>query len=775
MKKYNLKKGYRVPGRGHDTNVRAGIVVFIGLLLCASACTSQQDLVSYVNPLTGTAASTTRSAQNTHSEQNGNTIPAVGVPFAMTQWTPQTRPTEKKCQAPYYFKDRYFSGIRGTHWLSGSCTQDYGSFTIMPIAGNLQTRVENYRCSFDHHKETATPYFYRVELPRYHLSAEVTATSRCGMMRFTYHEKDSAYVLVVPNSDRNDAFIKIDKTHHEIVGYNPAYRIYQGWGLPAGFSGYFVIRFQHPFRNSGTFSGDSIFSADSLSNREQEGAYAGFDLSKDSVLLLKVGTSFSSIEEARKNLDAEIPGWDFHTVKENTKDIWEKSLEKIRVKGTETDKRIFYTAMYHTMQQPRIFNDADGTYPVFAQQYKLAALKDGNYYDDFSMWDIYRADIPLCEILAPSMVNDWVRSMILKGQQGGWLPIFPCWNNYTAEMIGDHVTAFIASAYLKGIKDYDIEEAYRLMYQNAFDQPPEKDYLDGKGRRALSSYIKYGFIPLEDSVPHAFHKKEQVSRTLEYAYDDYCLALVAKHLKKNNDYQILMKRALNYKNVFDNNVGLMNGRYTNGNWYSPFYADKRIKFVTESTPRQYSFYVPQDIPGLARLMGGRAAFELSLDSLFMKGNYNHGNEPDQQAPFLYNHTPHAWKSQLQVRKILQNEYADGPGGLSGNDDAGAISAWYIFASLGFYPVDPASGKYLIVSPLFDRIRIKINKNNTFSIVTHKQSLHSMYIDKIKWNGRPYLKNYLLYDNIMQGGKLEIFLGDHPSDWGSNQNDQPKGL
>src|SRR5882757_4807598 len=265
-------------------------------------------------------------------------------------------------------------------------------------------------------------------------------------------------------------------------------------------------------------------------------------------------------------------------------------------------------------------------------------MPGGQYYDDFSMWDIYRAQLPLMEILQPALVNRFVQSLVLKGQQGGWLPIFPCWNSYTAAMVGDHGTAFIASAYAKGIRGYDVNEAYRLMRKNAFETAGVEDYKNGMGRRALPSYLKYGYIPLEDSVPEAFHKKEQVSRTLEYAYDDYALSVMAAGLKKEDDRKILQQRALNYKNVFNTESGMVRGRYADGSWWQAFQPDRRERYITEGTPRQYTFYVPQDVPGLARLMGGSTALEKALDSLFAKNEYWHGNEPGHQIPFMYNYT-----------------------------------------------------------------------------------------------------------------------------------------
>ncbi|SFF01631.1 alpha-1,2-mannosidase, putative [Chitinophaga sp. CF118] len=714
-----------------------------------------------VQPLSGTAASTTASAlkHGTGTESYANTIPAVTLPFGMTQWTPQTNTTENKCVPPYSYKDSLISGFRASHWLSGSCTQDYGSFTIMPISGKLKTT--DYAIPFSHEQEMSTPAWYHIDMPG--LSTEITATARCSMMQFTMSRTDSLYLLIKPNSDKNKGFVRVDPARNEITGYNPVYRIYQGWGKPAGFSGYFVIQIERQTKTSGTAAGAQLFQTDSIKDLADIGAFAGFHLQKGEILRIRTGTSFTSIEAARKNLQAEIPDWDFKTLMNNNRKVWDEALGKIKVATeNEKDKRIFYTAFYHAMQHPRLFNDVDGTYPKFAGNYQSAHLAKGNYYDDFSMWDIYRAQLPLYEILQPALVNDLVRSLILKGQQGGWLPIFPCWNSYTSAMIGDHSTAFIASAYAKGIRDYDAQEAYRLMRKNAFDIAPEQDYANGMGRRALPSYLQYGYIPMEDSVPMAFHKKEQVSRTLEYAYDDYALSVVAKSLGKTKDYKELSLRAKNYRNIFDTTTGLVRGRYANGSWYTPFQPDHKEPYVTEGTPRQYSFYVPQDVPGLTKLMGGPAKLEAALDSLFIKNEYWHGNEPGHQIPFLYNYTPAPWKTQQRVRQILADEYSDGPGGLSGNDDAGQMSAWYIFAAMGFYPVDPVADQYLLCAPLFDQTTIQLPGAKKLEITSHKQSKTALYIRAVKLNGKTHATDRISHQELMQGGKLEFFLQDEPA-------------
>lgn len=654
--------------------------------------------------------------------------------------------------------------------------QDYGSVTIMAITGKLKTT--DHSAKFTHRNEQSTPYVYRVNLPSYKLHAAVTATPRCGLIEFTADAADSLYLLITPNSDYGEGYIKVDTKRGEIYGYNPAHRIYQGWGNPAGFSGYFVIKIEKQLSIKGTFAGNKISQADSIKDRKNIGAYVGFKVNKGEKIHVRVGTSFSSLQGARLNLNTEQPGWDFDKAVATCKNIWQQALKQVVITTpNEVNKRIFYTSLYHAMQHPRLYNDVDGTYPMFASSYKLTKAVNGNYYDDFSLWDIYRAQLPLFEILQPKLVNNLVQTLMLKGEQGGWLSIFPCWNSYTSEMIGDHTTSVITSAYLKGISTQNLQKAYKLMRKNAFELPAKKeDYEEGKGRRALTSYLKYGYIPLEDSVKDAFHKMEQVSRTMEYAYDDYALAQISKKLGMNADYSTLMKRSGYYANVFDKSVGLVRGRMQNGDWAKPFNPDVKQTYITEGTPRQYTFYVPHDVQGLAKLMGGRQKLEASLDSLFFKNEYWHGNEPGHQIPFMYNFTASSWKTQKEVRTILASEYSDGPGGLGGNDDAGQMSAWYLFAAMGFYPVNPVSGQYLLCTPLFDKVSINLQSGKKFEVICLKASAGASYIHAVKWNGKPYSKNYISYANMMQGGKLEIYLQDKPDkSWGSKLPDQPAAL
>lgn len=771
-----MNQNYR---RTRKINIFKSLLFIMSCASVISTSAQNQGLIKYIQPFSGTAASTTPASQHIEdkTERLANTIPSVAPPFGMTQWTPQTQLSETKCLAPYYFNNKKFYGIRATHWISGSCTQDYGSFTIMPISGKLKTKPADYATDYNHDEEISTPAYYKLKLPSYQLSTEVTATLRAGMMRVTALKADSVYLLITPNSDQNKGFIKVDAKRGEIWGYNPVHRIYQGWGQEAGFSGYFFVKIRRNVKTSGVYSEHLISGREEIARQKNIGAFVGFHLNKGEELIVSTGTSFTSIEAAKHNLEVEIGESDFKSVLAKSENTWEQTLAQVKVSGNdEQRKRIFYTALYHSMQHPRLFNDVAGTYPQFAGNYQNKQLKSGNYYDDFSMWDIYRGQLPLVELLQPELANDFVNSMILKGEQGGWLPIFPCWNSYTAAMIGDHVTAFIASAYNKGIRSYDVNSAYSLMHQNAFEMPDSALYLDGKGRRGINSYLKYGFIPMEDSIPNAFHKKEQVSRTLEYAYDDYALATIAKDLGKKADYETLIKRAFNYKNVFNPEEKMVRGRYADGEWYKPFYADHRESYITEGTPRQYTFYVPQDVPGLAKLMGGRKALENQLDSIFAKNEYWHGNEPGHQIPFMYNYTAAPWKAQKHVKNILDNEYSDGPGGLSGNDDAGQMSAWYVFACLGVYPLDPVSGFYMLTAPQFENTTIRLTNGKNIQLSCHRKTKKSSFISSVTVNGKPYTKTYIDHATLVKGTKIDFYLTDQPNkNWGHDAKDQVSAL
>jgi len=721
--------------------------LFLGLSLCLVA----QNPESLVNTLIGTAPATTVSSKRhseAGSELRGQTFPAVGRPFGMTQWTPETRTTELKCISPYYYNDRFITGFRGSHWMSGSCTQDYGSASLMPFTTGLRDTITRPPVSkFSHKNEVASPSYYSVILDSYSVQAELTASVRSGIIRFTYPGREKSCVFIRVNSDENEGSIMIDQSRNEIILRNPVHRIYQGLGSSAGFSGWFVIRFDTPFEVM-----------DKLKTHQQIALSFGNELT----VTASIGTSFTTAVNAGLNLESEIPDRDFEKLRQTTQNIWNQTLGKIRTGGGDKDAmQMFYTALYHCYQMPRIASDVEGWYPGFAGDTAIQKAEGFDYYDDFSMWDTYRALHPLMTILEPEKTLDMIKSLVVKAEQGGWMPIFPAWNNYTAAMIGDHATVMIADAYLKGIRDFDIAKAYGYLRKNAFEQPPFEEYADGKGRRALNSYLRYGYIPLDDSVWQAFHKREQVSRTLEYAFDDYALARVAESAGKKDDHETLMKRSQNWRNVFDTETGFARGRFADGTWITPFDPLKKASFICEGTPFQYTWYVPHDIPGLIQMMGGQAAFVRKLDTFFSGGHYWHGNEPGHQIPYLYAMTGEQAKTQELVKKIISEEYGTGPGGLSGNEDAGQMSAWLVFSMMGFYPVCPASNQYVVTTPFFDEIRIMFPRNRQFIISSVSQKPGNKYIRAVTKDGGVYSNWYITHEDIMKGSRFTFQLTDNP--------------
>lgn len=743
------------------------LYILLSCLCCWLGTVKGQSLLQhYVDTRLGTAANTTKSAGTfgKHSEEYGQTLPAVLMPHGMNFWTAQTQDTEKKCITPYYYRDSKIQGFRNSHWIVGGCTQDYGSMTLMTVTGELKTQPAERASSFSHNHEIALPSYYSVYLDDYQTRAEMTAQSRSAIFRFTYDREGMAYLVVNPNSDYGEGYIEIDQTKKEIRGYNPVHRIYQGWGEPAGFSGYFVIRFEKMPEECGVYQDSLVYKQRVFIGKEDNiGAFIGFRVRKGEQILVKAASSFVSIEGAEKNLEQEIPDWDFSSVRTKLQQSWEQQLAKITVKGEKNEMQKFYGAFYRTSFLPHEFNDVDGAYPAFSKGTPVCYAKGWTYYEDFSMWDTYRALHPLLTITDTKREGDMVHSLLDKYKQGGWLPIFPCWNSYTAAMIGDHCISVIGDAILKDIKGFDIDLAYEAMRKNAFETPASfEEYKNGKGRRALSSYLKYGYIPLEDSVKEAFHTCEQVSRTLEYAYDDYVLAQVAKKLGKKSDYSLLLKRAGNYRNVIDPRTGYAQGKHVDGTFLNDDNAFRFVRFITEGVPAHYTWYVPHDVRGLMNSMGGKEKFAEKLDSMFSQHRYWHGNEPCHQVAYLFNYAGQPWKTQQQVNFIRRTEYDNTPGGLSGNDDAGQMSAWYVFSALGFYPVCPGSPYYIIGSPAFEEAKIQLENKKTFTVRALGVSEKNCYIQSARLNGKPYEKTYLTYKQIMEGGVLTFVMGDKPN-------------
>lgn len=756
----------------------------------------------------GTAVSQTLTAGmfGQGTEEYAHVLPAVLEPHGMNFWTPQTcGDTEAKGVCPYTYMtgENAFRGFRCSHWIVGGCTQDYGSFTILPVTVRPDS-VTDYAPTFRHDDgcELATPQKYKARLcgadsARSEIVAEMTGRSRSAIFRFNYSNPDSAYIVITVNSDEGVGEIGIDYERKLIWGKNPVHRIYQGWGEEAGFCGWFVVKYKDEIEASGRIDRQRI--------------WVKFKHPQD-VVVLKTASSFTSVDGAMLNLESEIPHWDFTKTEVELSQVWKKKFAQFCVMADNNDSlHKFFTAVYHASFLPHAINDVDGAYPRFgdgAKQMNDNTLVDFStmltmydYYDDFSMWDTYRALHPLLTIIEPQKDGEMMQSLVTKYKQGGWMPIFPCWNSYTAAMIGDHCASVIADAYVKGVRNFDVANAYRGLRKNAFESPATyEEYKNGMGRRALKSYADYGYIPLEDSVKEAFHQHEQVSRTLEYAYDDYALAQFAKGLiespytpkeldKKEllKDYKLLMKRSRNWKNVIDSKTGWANGRHANGQFVTAAdtqyikepekHPDSHLltpatfsTFITEGVPAHYSWYVPHDVPGLIKAMGGKKAFEEKLDQMFgftadglHKGGglYWHGNEPCHQIAYLYDFIGKQWKTQKVVRHIMDTEYLNSVGGLSGNDDAGQMSAWFIFSAMGFYPVCPGTDRYYLGAPLFPKMVISLENGRQFSIVANSLSENKIYVESVTLNGKKLSVPYITHEQIMRGGELRFEMTDSP--------------
>lgn len=806
-----------------------------------------------INTMVGTAQANTKTAGKfgKGSEEHGQTLPAVLVPNGQNFWTPQTQDTEKKCIAPYYYKDTELQGFRNSHWIVGGCTQDYGSFTIATLGGKLRLQPEERATRFSHEDEVSHPHYYAVHLRDEHLKTEMTALSHSAIFRITPDQDEEVHIVINPNSDEGEGYIEIDTLHHIIYGYNPVHRIYQGWGEPAGFSGHFVLdysgelNFDVPsldisnprygetpcgFDDFGVFSKEEKTPQGLSAKGSRSGAWLTFKGKAGKPIEIRAASSFTSKKNACDNLVGETAGgFDFDDFILNAETIWCDRLHAIDVESKDVAKvNQFYGALYRASFLPHEMSDVYGSYPTFSKgkveildSSDSSALDDSadiadvlyvdtacvdsiatipTIYGDFSMWDIYRAELPLCNIITPTLSGDMMQSLANMYKEGGWMPIFPCWNSYTAAMIGDHSGVVLADAYVKGIRNFDAKTAYEGMRKNAFESPKTfEEYKNGMGRRALNSYLKYGYIPMEDSVKEAFHTNEQTSRTLEYAFDDFAVAQLAKALAEScsaeakdgpctrqslkADYAELMRRSENWRNVINPKTGWADGRHQNGKWEGNTDLVHRKSYITEGATCHYTWYVPQNIQGLFNVINksvdksakrlNRNAQGISqsdtmsavvsrLDKMFDEGLYWHGNEPCHQVAYLYDAAGAPWKTQQRIHHILNTEYNDTPGGLSGNDDAGQMSAWYVFSAIGFYPVCPSTPYYYIGTPSFDKVTFNLENGKKFEIQAHGVGDKAFYIQKTLLNGKPMSGYQLSHDDILKGGNLEFWMGERPA-------------
>ena len=714
-----------------------------------------ENLTRLVDPFIGTGG-------------HGHTFPGASVPFGMVQLSPDTRLEGWDGCSGYHYDDARVYGFSHTH-LSGTGVPDYCDILLQPTTGALRLNngadgTPGYASAFDKKDEMASPGYYRTTLKDYGVDVELTATARAGLHRYQFPAGKPARVVV--DLEHRDEVID---SSLEFIGDRElaGYRRSRGWAVDQ--TVYFVARFERPFATKGVAIDGSTQNGGARASGKHVKAWAGFGDAGGS-LVVKVGISAVSIDGARRNLDSEAPGWDFDNVRARAATAWERELSRIQIEGgTPAQRTIFYTALYHTLLCPNLFMDVDGSYR--GRDGAVHRATGFNYYTVFSLWDTFRALHPLLTITSRRRTADFVRTFIRQYQEGGRLPIWELAGNETQCMIGYHAVPVIADAMMKGIGGFDEQLAFEAMKHSA-----EED------RRGLGAYARSGFIPAEV-------ESESVSQTLEYAYDDWCIAMVARKLGRTDEYARYIRRAQSYKNLFDPTVGFMRSRLE-GCWFSPFDPSEVNFNYTEANAWQYSFFAPQDVQGLIELYGGPQAFAAKLDALFaansklggnqqvditgMVGQYAHGNEPSHHIAYLYAFAGQPWKTQAMVRRLLDTMYTDQPDGLIGNEDCGQMSAWYVLSALGFYSVTPGSNAYVLGTPLFPKATIRLENGSSFVIRANGVSDGAPYVHAAELNGQPYTRAFIDHETIARGGELAFEMGTQPNEeWGTGEGDVPR--
>ena len=744
--------------------MRKIIFLVILFLLSSSITFTQIDYTKFVNPFIGTA-------------EHGHTYPGAALPFGMMQLSPDTGTEGWDWCSGYHSSDNSIMGFSHTH-LSGTGVGDYGDILFMPytgatkfLPGSKENPDEGYRSKFSHENEKASPGYYSVFLEDNKINVELTATKRCGFHKYDFKNSGTGSLIIDLTHGIEDtpidAFIRI-VDENKIEGY----RTSSGWAKKH--SVYFYAEFSQNISNYLIQLNNSEIKDNSVKGQFVKAAL-NFNLNSTNELMVRIGISAVSIDGAKKNLFEEIPDWNFENVKNNANKIWNNWLSKIEVDGGTNDQKVtYYTSMYHAFLSPNIFNDVDKKYIGMDGKIKIA--KDFDMYTIFSLWDTFRALHPLLTILDEKLTTDFIKSLIAKYEESGLLPVWELASNETNTMIGYHSIPVIVDAYLKGINNFDIEKAYKAMTNSAM-----------RDERGLMYYKNMGFIPMDKA-------HDAVSSTLEYAYDDWCIAQVAEKLGKKDDYKYFMSRAKNYENMFDPKTKFMRGRYNSGEWsknfdpVAPSYLGSGE--FTEGNSWQYTWFVPQDITGLKKLIGGDKLFKQKLDSLFtlevdhekyqmpsdvtgLLGQYAQGNEPSHHIAYLYNFCGYPWESQSILRKIMNDFFHSDRNGLCGNEDCGQMSAWYVLSAIGFYPVLPGSNQYVIGSPLFDKVTIHQENGKDFTITAKNNSNENKYIKSSKLNGKKYNKLFFTHNDLRSGSSLLLNMSSKPNkEFGNEISSRP---
>lgn len=745
------------------------IAASLGLLLLATLPSQAEtrDLARYVNPMIGTGG-------------NGGIIPAAGVPFGMVQLCPDTRESGNG----YHFSDSQIMGFSHVHKSGGGCG-DFLDILFQPVPGAKLAKLPDaypangYAASFAHATETAAPGFYSVMLEDFHTRVSLTATNRCGFHRYQFPQTGSNYVMVDLNHGNHGACTICKEDDHDrvmsaeikAIGKRAiaGHRISTGWAPEQHV--YFYAEFSEPFTSIAIYDNQQrIADATEGAGTDMRAALC-FETNSNKEILVKVGISSVSTEGARQNLEAELTDWDFPNAQSRARGLWEQELSKVAIPdGDSKAREIFYTCLYNTLRYPMLYSDVDGNYR--GADHKVHRADGFNDYGAVvGIWDTFRAATPLLTILHPDVANDYVRTLLDHYKYFGQLPIWVLAGNETFQMVGLPSMPVIADCYFKGIRNYDAEAAFEAMKQSAM-----KDFCGTSMRYpvGLKNYKQYGYVPADLEM-------EAVARTLEYAYDDWCVAQMAKMLGKQNDYDYFIQRAESYRKVVDPTTRLARGRMADGSWrtpFDPFLSNHRRDDYCEGDAWQWTFFVPHDVTGLAKQMGGNNVLVTQLDSLFtldsklhganasgdvsgMIGQYAHGNEPGHHTIYMYDYVGQPWKTQKYVRQVMDTLYDNTPEGICGNEDTGQMSAWYVWSAMGFYPVRHGNGEYMVGTPLFNHLELR-HSHGKLVVLAPNVSADKKYIKSIHLNGQKLSRFHLLHDELFgKDALLEFEMSKDP--------------
>ena len=746
-------------------------ILLTACLIACSLMAEAKDWTQYVNPLMGT--------QSSFELSTGNTYPAIARPWGLNFWTPQTGKMGDGWQ--YTYTANKIRGFKQTHqpspWIN-----DYGQFSIMPVTGKLEFDEEKRASWFSHKGEIATPSYYKVYLAEHDVVTEMTPTERAVLFRFTFPENEHSYIVV--DAFDKGSYVKVIPEENKIIGYTTR----NSGGVPENFKNYFVIEFDKPFTYKGTFANKKLEEGNLEQKADHTGAIIGFSTRKGEIVHARIASSFISFEQAAQNLK-ELGNDSFEQLAQKGNDAWNNVLGKIEVEGGNLDQyRTFYSCLYRSLLFPRKFYEftADGQ-PVHYSPYNGQVLP-GYMYTDTGFWDTFRCLFPFLNLMYPSVNKEIQEGLINTYKESGF---FPEWASpgHRGCMIGNNSASVLVDAYMKGVKVDDVKTLYEGLIHGTENVHPE---VSSTGRLGYQYYNKLGYVPYDVKI------NENTARTLEYAYDDWCIYQLAKALNRpKKEIELFAKRAMNYRNVFDKESKLMRGRNENGQFQSPFSPLKWGDAFTEGNSWHYSWSVFHDPQGLIDLMGGKKMFITMLDSVFAvppvfddsyygqviheiremtvmnMGNYAHGNQPIQHMIYLYNYAGQPWKAQYWLRQVMDRMYTPGPDGYCGDEDNGQTSAWYVFSALGFYPVCPGTDEYVIGAPLFKKATLHFENGNNLVIDAQNNSKENLYIESLRVNGQESTRNYLKHADLLQGGTIEFKMGSQPNlNRGINDDDAP---